>query len=381
MNFHRFAALGLLFLLTHSVLAADTRELRFPDLKDGRLVLSVDTHTHSVFSDGHVWPTVRVWEANKDRLDAMAITEHLEYQPYRKDIPHPDRNRAFELAAKENKKGRERTDLLLIAGAEITRKYSPGHVNALFIDDANPLLTTKNRNEETYANARDALREAKAQQAFMIWNHPAWQNDFPDGVIKISKKQQALFDEGLIHGIEVANGEYFNDSSLQVALDHNLAIIGASDIHGLIDYDYDITAGTHRTVTLAFAEERSVTGIAQALFQKHTVALYDRQFIGREAELEALFSSFVSFERLPSRRKDRQQTTVRIRNAGPIAIELKVAGNISLNKSVGYITVPANGATVITVLDRAANEPIDLELVWVNSWQAPKTHASVQISL
>ncbi len=54
MNIHRFAALGLLFLLTHSVLAADTRELRFPDLKDGRLVLSVDTHTHSVFSDGHV---------------------------------------------------------------------------------------------------------------------------------------------------------------------------------------------------------------------------------------------------------------------------------------------------------------------------------------
>ena len=381
MNMHRIATLGLILLLTHSALAADTRELRFPDLNDGRLVLSVDTHTHSVFSDGHVWPTVRVWEANKDRLDAMAITEHLEYQPYRKDIPHPDRNRAFELAAKENKKGRERTDLLLIAGAEITRKYSPGHVNALFIDDANPLLTTKNRKEETYINARDALREAKAQQGFMIWNHPAWQNDFPDGVIKISKKQQALFDEGLIHGIEVANGEYFNDSSLQVALDHNLAIIGASDIHGLIDYDYDITAGTHRTVTLAFAEERSVEGIAQALFQKHTVALYDRQFIGREAELGALFNSLVSFERLPSRRKDRQQTTVRIRNAGPIAIELRVDGNISLNKSVGYITVPAKGATVMTVLDRAANEPIDLDLEWINSWQAPKTHASIQISL
>jgi hypothetical protein len=324
---------------------------------------------------------VRVWEANKDRLDGMAITEHLEYQPYRKDIPHPDRNRAFELAAKENKKGRERTDLLLIPGAEITRKYSPGHVNAIFINDANPLLTTKNRREETYENAREALREAKAQQAFMIWNHPAWQNDFPDGVIKISKDQQALFDEGLIHGIEVANGEYFNDSSLQVALDHDLTIIGASDIHGLIDYDYDISKGTHRTVTLVFAEERSVKGIAQALFQKHTVALYDRQFIGRDAELGALFNSFVSFERLPSRRKDRQQTTVRISNTGPIAVELKVAGNVSLNKSVGYITVPATGSAIITVLDRAANDPIDLELVWVNSWKAPKTHASVQISL
>ena len=67
--------------LSVGVEATESRELRFPPLEDGRLVLSVDTHTHSVFSDGHVWPTVRVWEANKDRLDAMAITEHLEYQP------------------------------------------------------------------------------------------------------------------------------------------------------------------------------------------------------------------------------------------------------------------------------------------------------------
>ena len=142
----------------------------------------------------------------------------------------------------------------------------------------------------------------------MIWNHPAWPRDFPDGVIKISKEQQSLFDDGLIQGIEVANGEYFNDSSLQVALDHDLTIIGASDIHGLIDYDYDydINSGAHRTVTLAFTNERSVEGIAAALFQKQTVAVCDRQFIGRENELQTLFDSLVQFERLPARRNDGQ---------------------------------------------------------------------------
>ena len=36
--------------LTAHVEATESRELRFPPLKDGRLVLSVDTHTHSVFS-------------------------------------------------------------------------------------------------------------------------------------------------------------------------------------------------------------------------------------------------------------------------------------------------------------------------------------------
>ncbi|HAO89312.1 MAG TPA: PHP domain-containing protein, partial [Gammaproteobacteria bacterium] len=37
----------------------------------------VDLHTHSVFSDGHVWPRIRVGEAIRDGLDAMAGTEHL----------------------------------------------------------------------------------------------------------------------------------------------------------------------------------------------------------------------------------------------------------------------------------------------------------------
>lgn len=367
--------------LTEHVEATESRELRFPSLKDGRLVLSVDTHTHSVFSDGHVWPTVRVWEANKDRLDAMAITEHLEYQPYREDIPHPDRNRAFELAVTENKQGRERSDLLLIPGAEITRKYAPGHVNALFIEDTNPLLTVKHRREENFDSARKALKAAKAQQGFMIWNHPAWPRDFPDGVIKISKEQQSLFDDGLIQGIEVANGEYFNDSSLQVALDHDLTIIGASDIHGLIDYDYNINGGGHRTLTLAFTNERSVEGIATALFQKQTVAVYDRQFIGRQNELQILFDSFVRFDRLPARRNDSQQTAVLISNAGPIDIELEVLGDVSLNKSAGYVTVPSHGSTVIVVLDHSPNDQIDLELEWLNSWQAPKTHASIAVEL
>ena len=361
--------------LVAKVEATESRELRFPPLSDGRLVLSVDPHTHSVFSDGHVWPTVRVWEANKDRLDAMAITEHLEYQPNRDDIPHPDRNRAFELAVKENKRGRERTDLLLIPGAEITRKYAPGHVNALFIEDTNPLLTVKHRREETFATALEALKAAKAQQGFMIWNHPAWPRDFPDGVINLSQEQQSLFDEGLIQGIEVANGEYFNDSSLQVALDHDLTIIGSSDIHGLIDYDYDINGGGHRTVTLAFTNERSVEGIATALFQKQTIAVYNRQFIGRENELKTLFDSLVRFERLPAHRNDSQQSAVRISNTGPIDIELKVLGDVSLNKSAGYVTVPSQSSMIIVVLDHSPNDTIDLRLEWLNSWHAPKTHA------
>lgn len=73
---------------------AASRKISFPKLQDGRSVLAVDLHTHSVFSDGMVWPDVRVEEAKRDGLFAMAVSEHLEYQPKIADIPHPDRNRS-----------------------------------------------------------------------------------------------------------------------------------------------------------------------------------------------------------------------------------------------------------------------------------------------
>ena len=91
-------AIGLPALAHEPSGIAETRVIAFPKLQDGRSVLAVDLHTHSVFSDGSVWPDVRVGEAKRDGLYAMAVSEHLEYQPKAADIPHPDRNRSYQLA-------------------------------------------------------------------------------------------------------------------------------------------------------------------------------------------------------------------------------------------------------------------------------------------
>ena len=55
-------------------------DIRIPDV-DGFHVLKCDFHTHTIFSDGRVWPTMRVDEAWKDGLDAIAITDHIEVRP------------------------------------------------------------------------------------------------------------------------------------------------------------------------------------------------------------------------------------------------------------------------------------------------------------
>src|ERR1700749_1471662 len=94
--------------------------LKFPNVT-GYKVMKCDLHQHTVFSDGSVWPDIRVIESLMDGLDAISLTEHLEYQPHKADIPHPDRNRSYELALKEAKDH----NLLIIRGSEITRNMPP----------------------------------------------------------------------------------------------------------------------------------------------------------------------------------------------------------------------------------------------------------------
>jgi len=37
---------------------------------------------HTVFSDGHVWPSFRVNEAIRDGLDVISLTEHIDYEGF-----------------------------------------------------------------------------------------------------------------------------------------------------------------------------------------------------------------------------------------------------------------------------------------------------------
>ena len=73
-------------LLSTAAATAQVRhEIQFPDLP-GYRTLKCDLHMHSVFSDGLVWPTVRVDEGWRLGLDAIALSDHLEYQPHKDDL-------------------------------------------------------------------------------------------------------------------------------------------------------------------------------------------------------------------------------------------------------------------------------------------------------
>lgn len=271
------------FLLTTCLMSGQAQrrnEIQVPDL-DGYTTLKCDFHMHSVFSDGLVWPTVRVDEAYRDGLDAISLTEHIEYRPHKQDVVS-DHNRSFDLCREQA----EKLGILLIKGSEITRAMAPGHFNAIFLSDSNPL------EQKDY---KDAFREAKKQGAFMFWNHPGWDSQQPD-TTKWWPEHTALYQEGCMHGIEVANGHLYMPEAIQWCLDKNLTMIGTSDIHQPIQTDYDFEKGEHRTMTFVFAKERSLQGIREALDNRRTAAYFHELLIGREDLLRPFFEKCVKIE-------------------------------------------------------------------------------------
>lgn len=278
------------------------REIRIPDIP-GFITLKCDLHTHTVFSDGNVWPTVRVDEAWIEGLDAVAITDHIEYRPKGK-VVHGDLNESYEIARKRA----DEIGFLLIKGTEITRKKPDGHMNALFIRDANRLDTTR---------VADALEEAHKQGAVIMLNHPGW----PDGKSDMDTLHIRLMKEGKIQLVEVFNSRSFYPKVVDWLDTYNIAPAASSDIHDLIGHRH-IPGETFRPMTLVFAEERSLDGIKEALENKRTVAFFNQHLAGNGKYLKALFDACIT-ARLVAKDEKKKNYTFELSNNSDIRFFLK----------------------------------------------------------
>ncbi len=362
----------VLFSVSVQVQAQPHRAIEFPDVPE-YLTLVCDLHMHTVFSDGSVWPNIRVEEAHRDGLDAIAITDHLEYQPHRHDIPNPDRNRAFEVAQRANSDH----PLIVISGSEITRAMPPGHLNAIFISDANALVAPHG---EDPIDVMALFEEVQRQGGFAFWNHPAWTAQRSDGMAKLEEIHSTLMDADLIHGIEVVNEFTYSDEALQIALDHNLAILGTSDIHGLIDWDYEIAKGGHRPVTLVFAEEKTEESIHEGLRARRSVAWHQNTLVGRESELLPLLYSSITIENTQFRPRT-SVLMVELRNHSDARFLLQNTSDFSFHKHADIVEVSPHALTELALKTAGKESPYLITFEVLNAVTAPNTHPIITFTI
>lgn len=348
------------------------RAIVFPDVEP-YVTLVCDFHMHTVFSDGSVWPNIRVQEAVRDALDAIAVTEHLEYQPHRADIPHPDRNRAHQIATASA--GDE--DLIIINGSEITRALPPGHLNAIFLQDANALVAAPG---EDALDPMDVFREARRQDAFTFWNHPHWVAQRPDGVAELDEMHRTLIAEDLLHGIEIVNEQTYSDEAFQIALDHNLTLLGTSDIHGLVDWEFDVPRGGHRPVTLVFAEEHTADGIKEALIARRTAVWFRNSLMGRSEQLVPLLEASVHVSGAQYL-SNSSVLHVTIDNVSDAELILRNTSDYTFHESANLVTLPPHDTTDIYVKTLVSPESISLSFEVLSALTAPGMHPFLTLTV
>lgn len=308
--------------------------INLPDLP-GYVTMKCDFHMHTVFSDGGVWPTVRIDEALRDGLDAIAITDHLEYTPKKDYIPL-DFNAAWKIGESYAKE----RNLILVHGTEITRKMPPGHFNALFIKDANQMVVD---------SAWDAFEAAIKQDAFLQWNHPGWRSQEADGIPKLYDIHKRLLEKGWLHGIEFFNDSEFYPLIMTFCNQYNLTVIANSDNHGVISEDYKLS---RRPITLVFSKERSHDSIKEAMFAGRTLAYFNNMLAGKEEYARSFFNQCISIGR--PYYDNSKSIFIEITNKSDIPFYLVdgadgAPGSISLAaNSVTRVVISKNSPTTLT---------------------------------
>lgn len=289
-------------MLDHRAISRD--EIHFPRVGD-YLVLKGDFHCHSLYSDGLVTPEVRVWEAWRDGLDILNLTDHPEYM----DTAFPsDAGRGF---GRANGLAKE-LGIVLIRSAELTTTHS---TSPPFSDFVVSFIQDELMMKGDFFSA---IRAARDQGAVIIWAHPrtGW-----------TQEARRLLEQGWLDGIELSNAQTAGSAGTSIkaetsfyaqvmewCLQNNLGLFASSDAHWPIDHYFNFSKGDRRDMTLVLAATGDNEGIKEAIKQRRTVAYFGEMLWGAERWLKPLADAALAFRGVASIRPKEQVFALAVRN-------------------------------------------------------------------
>jgi len=350
----------LVFLSIFPCLAQQRDLLPVPDIP-GLKTLKCDFHMHTVFSDGEVWPVTRVNEAWREGLDAISITDHAGYNPYKADVK-PDLTRPHAIAAALA----AQLGIILVPGVEVMKGDT--HYNILFVKDQNAYFGL---------DLPDALREGRKQGGFIFWNHPGWKQPaawFPDVA--------ALWDEKLMDGVELVNGHSYYPQAFPWIEERRLTILSNSDVHSPTFPAY---TNRNRPLTLVFARTADLAGVREALFARRTAAWMGRELWGDEELLRGLWQGAVSVANpAPPFGPGLRAVTLQLQNHSALPFQLRLrsapawlgAGGGEL-KPEGALGIPLRLAKDAP----AGNHEVELVYEVTNLHAAPDRNLVVRVAV
>ncbi len=325
-------------------------------------VYTADLHTHTIYSDGDVTPKYRVREAWRDGLDIIAITDHIEYRSTERELYRfmsgyiKDEYRGLEKAVNTNiaktapdergilvdlnvgyeaaKAVGEKFGVMVIRGAEITR--GDNHFNAIF---------TKDNNKIYDVDTEQSLRNAIAQGALIIHNHPKRDKSTMSQMTPLAED---FYAKGLINGIELGNSLWIWGHLFSYCLDSGYTPISGTDVHGTIAEKYYQSGNesTYRNMTLILAKRCDENSIKSAIKEGRTIAYQNNKLIGKEEYLSGLFKASVKVEKVAN---IGNSTAVVVTNTSSFPYEVKYGKKTAVIHAMGAVQLSLpKGANNVT---------------------------------
>lgn len=317
-------------------------EMVLPQVR-GFNIYKADLHNHTIFSDGSVTPEFRIQEAWHDGLDVIAVTEHVEYRPYEgkmmnfltgyvpKNVKPVNSNvirseatdagilSDLNYPVKLYQNAAKAYGITVIPGAEITREPTViGHYNALFTKDNNTIYAK---------DPMQSIRNAKAQGAIVMQNHPGWRRTTLD----MMEFEEKVYGANLIDGIEIMNGGEFYPRAITRALKNKFFMSSNTDIHGSTAEDYVLGGNGHRNMTFIFAQENTLEALREAMEAQRTLAYSHGTLAGEQSLLVDLFKASIATKVIQTASSGAKTVlltnnssikyTLRFGNANPVILE------------------------------------------------------------
>ena len=271
-----------------------------------------------------------------------------EYNPVTKGLDEGNPMVDLNYAVKESQEEAAKYGLLIIPGTEITRSGSKiGHFNALFTTDNN-LIYDK--------DPVQAIRNAKAQGALIMHNHPGWKRKTVD----MNEFHQKVYEANLINGIEIVNGGSFGPKLIQRCLANKLFVAAATDAHPITAHIYH-QRGVFRTCTFVLAKDLTLKSVREALEKDRTLAYAYDNVMGAEELVSELFHNSVSMKVVYTSSKG--EKTVVLTNTSSIPYYISRSG-----KGEGSPLYPFKSVSFKVAKDK------DLTFKVMNLWTADDAH-------
>jgi hypothetical protein len=162
----------------------------------------------------------------------------------------------------------------------------------------------------------------------------------------------------------------YSDEALEIAGEHQLTLLGNSDVHGPIDWGYHVSQGEHRPVTLVFAAEKTVEAMHEAMEQQRTAVWFENTLVGDARYLSPLVEQSLEI----SSPGEGPVPRVEITNHSDADYILENLSEYNLHNKASVFE-----KTVLQVKTVETLDTFELRFRVLNAFSGPDTHPEIKL--